>query len=59
MESVLESHGPCESLELSKVRIGLETTELQRRKRKPTLWLGRRPRASAGSSAPTRRAGAA
>ena len=27
-ESVLESHGPCESFELSKVRIGLETTEL-------------------------------
>ena len=31
MESVLESHGLCESLELSTVRIGLETTEI--------LWL--------------------
>ena len=28
-ESILESHGPCESLELSKVRIGLETAELR------------------------------
>ena len=28
IESVLESHGPCESFELSIVRIGLETTEL-------------------------------
>ena len=32
IESVLESHGPCESLELSIVRIGLETTEIQRTK---------------------------
>ena len=29
MESVLESHGPCESLELSIVRLGLETSELR------------------------------
>ena len=29
MESVLESHGPCESLELSIVQIGLETAELR------------------------------
>ena len=29
MESVLESHGPHESLELSIVRIGLETAELR------------------------------
>ena len=29
MESVLESHGPCQSLELSIVQIGLETTELR------------------------------
>ena len=28
MESVLKSHGPCESFELSIVQIGLETTEL-------------------------------
>ena len=28
-ESVLESHGPVKSLELSKVQIGLETTELR------------------------------
>ena len=28
MERVLESHGPCESLELSIVQFGLETTEL-------------------------------
>ena len=33
-ESVLESNGPRKSLELSKVQIGLETTELQRTKRK-------------------------
>ena len=29
MDGVLESHGPCESLEFSIVRIGLETTELR------------------------------
>ena len=29
IESVLESHGPCKSFELSIVRIGLETTELR------------------------------
>ena len=29
MESVLENHGPRESLERSMVRIGLETTELR------------------------------
>ena len=29
IECVLESHGPCESFELSIVRIGLETTELR------------------------------
>ena len=33
IESVLESHGPRESFELWIVRIGLETTELQRTKR--------------------------
>ena len=33
MASVLESHGPCESFALSKVRIGLETTEIERTKR--------------------------
>ena len=40
MESVLESHGPRESVELSKVQIRLETTELQRMKRKsiPVSW---------------------
>ena len=26
IKSVLEIHGPCESIELSKVQIGLETT---------------------------------
>ena len=35
MESVLKSHGPRESLELSKVRIGPEMTELR-----SMLWLG-------------------
>ena len=40
MESALKSHGPRESLELSIVRIGLETTELQRTKCKSRLWLG-------------------
>ena len=29
MESILESHGPCESFELSVVQIGLETTKLR------------------------------
>ena len=29
MESVSESHGPCESFELALVQIGLETTELR------------------------------
>ena len=40
IESVLESHRPCELLELSIVQIGLETTEIQRTKCKLLLWLG-------------------
>ena len=40
MESVLESHGPRESLELLIVQIGLETTELRVEKCKSILWLG-------------------
>ena len=36
MESVLERHGRRESLELSKVQIGLETAELQKTTRLST-----------------------
>ena len=46
MECSGEPRDLCESLELSTVRIGLETTELQRTKCKSLLWMG------AGSSWP-------
>ena len=44
MNSVLESHGPRESKEVSKVRIGLETTELRCHNEIDTVAGGRHER---------------